>query len=256
GREVLRKPDVCDVIGFGREDLLRAAARIHAQRQVDQSRNDGRVADRLEIELFGVAGSHDPDHGLATMQAVFLGLPGVGEGGQLAAKVDEVLVALRPVAEEGEFVADRALCFAGAGFEGEGRGIHGAILPRVIARLLCAITTKGQAPCACTGHPRFQRTPWAVSSSTTPSPASWSRMASARAKSRDFFAALRSSISIWMRASSSPDVPRANHAAGSCCSRPSASPAPSSSDFRRCRSPADSVLRASPAIRAISASTD
>src|SRR5690606_12279606 len=163
---------------------------------------------------------------LAPVQAVLVGLPFLGEGRQLAAQVDQVLVALGSVAEEAEFLGDRALCVGGGRFHRE----HGLV------------------------HDRRQRTPCGVSSSSTPSPASWSRIASARAKSRAFFAALRSSTSAWMRASPAPSVPLLpNHAAGSCCSKPKAIPAPSSSPLSLARSPGSLALRASPAMRDSSA---
>src|SRR5690606_18294269 len=128
---------------------------------------------RGEVEPRGVAGRHDPDLGLAAVQPVFLCLPLLGEGRQLAAEVDQVLVALGPVAEERELVGDRGLRLGGGGFEREGRVAHAGAL-------------------------RVQRTPRGVSSSTMPSPASCARIASARAKSRACLAAVRSSTSAWM----------------------------------------------------------
>ena len=90
--------------------------------------------------------------------------------------------------EEREFLGDRGLRVGGGGFEREHRAAHA----------------------------RFQRTPCGVSSSRMPSSASCWRIASARAKSRDFFASMRSSIRPWMRASSSLPAPRANQSAGAC----------------------------------------
>src|SRR5690606_5795363 len=155
------------------------------------------------------------DHRLAAVQAVLLGPPFLRERRQLAAEIDQVLVALGPVAEERELLGDRGLRLRGAGLEGERR----------------------------VAHPRFQRTPCGVSSSTMPSAASCARIASARAKSRACLAAARSSTSAWMRASSPSATPRENHAAGACCSRPRARPAPSSSPFSRTFSPASDALR-------------
>src|SRR5690606_16454480 len=160
-----------------------------------------------------------------------------GEGRQLAPEVDQVLVALGPVAEEAEFFLDGLLGGGGGGFEGEGgvgQRFHAREGGMEQGRVLSQKDLVGAASAAPTralvhidGYvlPRFQRTPCGVSSSTMPSAASWSRMASARAKSRAFLAAARSSISAWMRASSSPDAPRPNQSAGACCSRPSAEPA-------------------------------
>src|SRR5690606_14470 len=137
---------------------------------------DAGVADGVELQVVGVTLGDDPDHGLAAVQAVGLGLPFLGEGRQLAAEVDQVLVTLGPVTEQGEFVGDGGLGLGGAGF---GR----------------------------THQARLQRTPCGVSSSRMPSAASWLRMASARAKSRAALAALRSSTRAWMRASSSLPPP-------------------------------------------------
>src|SRR5690606_6206509 len=107
-----------------------------------------------------------------------------------AAQVDQVLVTLGPVAEEAEFLGNGALRLGGRRLHRE----HGLV------------------------HGRRQRTPCGVSSSRMPSPDSWWRMASARAKSRACFAALRSSTRAWMRAASAPSVPLLpNHAAGACC---------------------------------------
>src|SRR4051812_10067753 len=101
---------------------------------------------------------------------MLVGAPRVRERRQLAAEVDEVLVAFRPVVEEREFLGDRGLRL-------RGRRLHGEHVD-------------GRA------HARFliQRTPWGVSSRTIPSLASWSRIASDLAKSRERFAAARSSI--------------------------------------------------------------
>src|SRR5690606_38109055 len=170
--------------------------------------------------------------GLAPVKPMLLGLPLFGELRQLASKVDQVLVALGPVAEERELLADCRLGLGSGGFQRE-RGRHGRVL---------------------LFHCRRQRTPAGVSSSRMPSLASWSRISSARLKSRFFFARLRSSTRAWIRLSSLLSAPRANQSAGACCRRPSARPAPSSSPFRRFRSAGSSALRASAAIRAISAS--
>src|SRR4051812_8940724 len=98
---------------------------------------------------------------------MLLGLPFLRERRQLAPQVDQVLVSLRPVAEERELLRNRGLRLR--------RGwLHRKNGGRV--------------------HARFQRTPCGVSSSSTPSRASWSRIASERAKSRDCLAAARSSI--------------------------------------------------------------
>src|SRR5690606_6506107 len=146
---------------------------------------------------------------------------------QLAAQVDQVLVALGPVGEERELVADGLLGLGGGGFEREGGSGHGGLLGVLLVAVhgaaLLAPGRPARSPMA--AHPearqaRFQRTPCGVSSSRMPSAASWSRMASARAKSRAFFAAPRSSTSAWMRASSSLEAPRLNQASGACCSRP------------------------------------
>src|SRR5690606_3730439 len=174
-------------------------------------------------------------HRLATVQAVLLGLPRLRELRQLAAQVDQVLVALGPVAEEAELLADRVLRGLRGRFEREGGcgGVgHGYLL----------------------SQPRRQRTPAGVSSSSTPSAASWSRIASARAKARAFLAAARSSTSAWLRASFPSAPPPLNPCAGSCCSRPIASPAPSSSPLARARASSSPARRASPAMRASSAS--
>src|SRR5690606_13236875 len=204
---------------------------------------DGRVAGGVELQPLAVALRHDPDHGLAAVQAVLLGLPLLGKRRQLAAQVDQVLVALGPVGEEREFVADGLLGLRGGGFEGEGAGGHWLLVgdggrpgPCRGARRP-GLPWRADAGAARRRGQRFlaQRTPCGVSSSTMPSAASWSRMASARAKSRALRAAWRSSIRAWMRASSPPEAPRLNQASGACCSRPRARPAPSSSPLRRAR---------------------
>ena len=134
-RQVLGQADLGDVVGIGGEDLGGAAAGVHAQRQVDQARDDGRIADRGEVEPRRVARRHDPDHRLAAVQAVLVGLQRVRKRRQLAAEVDQVLVALGPVAEEGEFVGDRGLRVAGGGFEGEGGVVHGMVIHSAQVRL-------------------------------------------------------------------------------------------------------------------------
>jgi len=53
---------------------------------------------------------------------MLLGLPLVREGRQLAAEVDQVLVALGPVTEEGEFLGDGGLGVSSGGFERERGG--------------------------------------------------------------------------------------------------------------------------------------
>src|SRR3546814_7457734 len=73
--------------------------------------------------------SHDPHHRLAAEQPVLLDLPLIGEGWKLAPEVDQVLVALGPVAEEAEFFLDGLLGIGGGGFEGEGGVVQG-VKPR------------------------------------------------------------------------------------------------------------------------------
>src|SRR5690606_10813143 len=138
-------------------------------------------------------------------------LPFLRERGKLAAQVDQVLVALGPVGEERELVADGLLGLGGGGFEREGGSGHG-FLCGCGGPSLARPGDSGRQPGAVlpghqeAGQARFQRGPWGVSSSRMPSAASWSRMASARAKSRAFLAALRSSTRAWIRASSSPEA--------------------------------------------------
>src|SRR5207342_1029865 len=67
---------------------------------------------------------------LAAVQAVLFALQRVGERGQLATEVDQVLVALGPIAEEREFLGDGRLRFRSRRFEREIRGggkgvVHG-----------------------------------------------------------------------------------------------------------------------------------
>src|SRR5512135_3857258 len=96
--------DRFDEARFGVENLLRAAARIDAQQQRDQSRNDGRIADRAEVEAVAVARGDEPDLRLAALDFVRFGLQFGRKWRQLAAEIDQVLVALGPVAEEREFL--------------------------------------------------------------------------------------------------------------------------------------------------------
>ncbi|KAG1447114.1 hypothetical protein G6F57_017151 [Rhizopus arrhizus] len=119
GREVAGQADVLDVARFGVQDLLGRAPGIHAQGQEDQAGDDGRVTDGMEAQRLRVASRRDPDHRLAAEQAVLLGLPFLREGRQLAAEVDQVLVALGPVAEEAEFLGDGGLGLGGGGFKRE-----------------------------------------------------------------------------------------------------------------------------------------
>src|SRR5690606_25610437 len=120
GGGVFGQADVGDGARFGGQDLFGAAAGVHPQGQDDEAGDDGRVADGGEFQARGVAGGDDPYHRLAAMEAVVFGFQRFREVGQLAAQVDQVLVALGPVAEEGEFVADGRLGGFGGWLEREG----------------------------------------------------------------------------------------------------------------------------------------
>src|SRR5690606_550646 len=104
--------------------------------------DDGRIAGRGEVEPVGVTRGHDPDQRLAAEQAVFLDPERVGERWQLAAEVDQVLVAFGPVAEKRELLADRGLRLRGGGFEGEGGVVHGV---PVVAKRMRALLPSPQA---------------------------------------------------------------------------------------------------------------
>src|SRR6185312_5905753 len=115
---------------------------------------------------------------------------------QLAADIDQVLIAPRPVVEESEFLDDFLLHALDVGC------VHQLAI--------------------------FQRVPCGPSSIATPMAASSSRIASARAKSRAARAARRASIKLSTCAESTCSAPRLNQVSGSCCNKPSISPPASS----------------------------
>ena len=106
--------DVGDEAWFGVEDLPCRTIRIHAQDQCQQTGHDRRIAGSLEVQACCVATGYQPDHRLAADHPVFLGLPLVRERGQRLADINQVLVALGPVAEEREFLGNGLLRRVGA----------------------------------------------------------------------------------------------------------------------------------------------
>ena len=132
--------DGFDEAWLGADDLPCGPVRIHAQHQRDQPGHDRRVAGGLEMHLLRAAAGHQPHHRLAAVHAEILGLEFLGEGRQLLAQVDQILVALGPVAEEGELVDDVLLRLLGAGW---GDGIHGRIIARLPHRRVAAPWRRG-----------------------------------------------------------------------------------------------------------------
>ena len=72
-RQVFGQADRIHVVRSSRDDFVRAAARIHPQREIDQAGDDGRIADRPEVETFAIAAGDNPDQRLPTEQSVPLG---------------------------------------------------------------------------------------------------------------------------------------------------------------------------------------
>src|SRR5690606_26824303 len=189
--------------------LCGAAAGVDAQGEVDQAGDDGRVADGGEVEARCVAGGDDPDHGLAAVQAVGFGPVVFGEVGELAAQVDQVLVALGPVAEEGEFVADGGLGGLGGGFEGEGgvghfKGGGGRAWIRISpllsqkpwGRLWIGPCAEGSESIHLRGWAR-RGSPWPVTPGTPAPTAPPSGLASRRAPARDAARRRRDASPTW-----------------------------------------------------------
>jgi len=86
------------------EDVLRISAAVKAQQQGDQSRHNGRVTDGPKLESPVSFVSDKPDLGLTTANAILLAAKLFRKLGQSAAQVDQVLVAVHPVVEQGEFI--------------------------------------------------------------------------------------------------------------------------------------------------------
>ncbi len=126
GREGFQQTEILQEHGIGRENLRRRPARIDAQQQRHQPRDDGGVGGAGEIEPVAPLLRLHPHLALAARHAMRVVLPRLGEGRQLAAHLDQVGIALHPVVEDGEIVADRLHGLGGGGFLGLDEGVgHG-----------------------------------------------------------------------------------------------------------------------------------
>ena len=106
---MLGQSDLVDEAMSGRNDRSRLEAGVGPEQQRDESGNDCRVAGREEVEHPVALLCMKPDLGLAPLHLVIVGKVLLRVLGQLAAKVDDVLVPVHPVVEELELVDDLAM---------------------------------------------------------------------------------------------------------------------------------------------------